>query len=148
MNASANASVKRNRRTFGEWLRSRDGQKVLVMLAFLIIPMILLMVFTYIPFAEMVKFSFYNMKYVGARKFVGWKNYIKVFSRKDCFGALKLSLYYMGGSVVQLSLALYLATILSFKVKGGDLFKGFMFFPFLIGNSTIYSNVNNFKNSF
>ena len=137
MNASANASVKRNRRTFGEWLRSRDGQKVLVMLAFLIIPMVLLMVFTYIPFAEMVKFSFYNMKYVGARKFVGWKNYIKVFSRKDCFGALKLSLYYMGGSVVQLSLALYLATILSFKVKGGDLFKGFMFFPFLINGIAI-----------
>lgn len=137
MNASVNTAVKRNKRTFKEWLGSRDGQKVLVMLAFLIIPLILLMVFTYIPFAEMVKFSFYNMKYVGARKFVGWKNYIKVFSRKDCFGALKLSLYYMGGSVVQLSLALYLATILSFKVKGGDLFKGFMFFPFLINGIAI-----------
>lgn len=137
MNASVNTAVKRNKRTFREWLGSRDGQKVLVMLAFLIIPLVLLMVFTYIPFAEMVKFSFYNMKYVGARKFVGWKNYIKVFSRKDCFGALKLSLYYMGGSVVQLSLALYLATILSFKVKGGDLFKGFMFFPFLINGIAI-----------
>jgi multiple sugar transport system permease protein len=137
MSASANATVKKNKRTFGEWLRSRDGQRVLVMLAFLIIPMVLLMVFTYIPFAEMVKFSFYNMKYIGARKFVGWKNYIKVFSRKDCFGALKLSLYYMGGSVVQLSLALYLATILSFKVKGGDVFKGFMFFPFLINGIAI-----------
>ena len=137
MNASVNTAVKRNKRTFKEWLGSRDGQKVLVMLAFLIIPLILLMVFTYIPFVEMVKFSFYNMKYVGARKFVGWKNYIKVFSRKDCFGALKLSLYYMGGSVVQLSLALYLATILSFKVKGGDLFKGFMFFPFLINGIAI-----------
>ncbi len=72
------------------------------------------------------------MKYVGKRTFVGWKNYASVFSRKDCFGALKLSLYYMGGSVVQLALALYLATILSFKVKGGNIFKGFMFFPYLI----------------
>ena len=131
-----NVSVN-NKRTFGEWLRSRDGQKVLVMFAFLILPMVLLMVFTYIPFAEMVRYSFYNMKYVGARKFVGLKNYIKVFSRKDCFGALKLSLYYMGGSVVQLTLALYLATILSFKVKGGNLFKDFMFFPFLINGIAI-----------
>jgi multiple sugar transport system permease protein len=137
MNASVNIAVKKNKRTFREWLGSRDGQKVLVLLAFLIVPLILLMVFTYIPFAEMVKFSFYNMKYIGARKFVGLKNYIKVFSRKDCFGALKLSLYYMGGSVVQLSLALYLATILSFKVKGGDFFKGFMFFPFLINGIAI-----------
>ncbi len=137
MNASVNAVKTSNKRTFREWLSSRDGQKVLVISAFLIIPMILLMVFTYIPFAEMVKFSFYNMKYIGARKFVGFRNYAKVFSRSDCFGALKLSLYYMGGSVVQLSLALYLATILSFKVKGGDLFKGFMFFPFLINGIAI-----------
>ena len=129
--------IGKHKRTFGEWLRSRDGQKVLVITAFLIIPLTLLLVFTYIPFAETIKFSFYNMKYVGARKFVGLKNYEKVFSRDDCFGALKLSLYYMGGSVVQLTLALYLATILSFKVKGGNFFKGFMFFPFLINGIAI-----------
>ena len=131
-----NVTVHR-KRTFKEWLRSRDGQKVLVMIAFMVVPLLLLLVFTYIPFAETVKFSFFNMKYVGARKFVGFKNYAKVFSRSDCFGALKLSLYYMGGSVVQLILALYLATILSFKVKGGNLFKGFMFFPFLINGIAI-----------
>lgn len=133
---TADVSFKQ-KKTFGEWLKSRKVQKVLVITAFLLVPMVLLMVFTYIPFAETVKFSFYNMKYTGARKYVGFKNYAKVFSRDDCFGALKLSLYYMGGSVVQLTLALYLATILSFKVKGGNLFKGFMFFPFLINGIAI-----------
>ena len=88
-------------------------------------------------FAEMVSYSFYNMKYTGARKFVGWKNYMKVFQRSDCFGALKLSLYYMLGSVVQLAIALYLATMLSFKTRFGDLFKGFMFFPFLINGIAV-----------
>lgn len=130
-------AVTRPKRTIGEWARSRDGQKIFVMVAFMIIPLLLLFIFTYLPFAEMFGFSFYNMKYVGARKFVGLKNYAKVFSRKDCFGALKLSLYYMLGSVIQLALALYLATVLSFKVKGGDLFKGFMFFPFLINGIAI-----------
>ncbi len=70
------------------------------------------------------------MKYltpVDQRKFVGFKNYIDVFRRDDCFGALKLSLYYMVGAIIQLVLALYLATILSFKVKGGNFFKGLMF---------------------
>jgi len=129
--------VKKPKRTFGEWIRSRDGQKVLVMVAFMLVPMVLLFVFTYLPFAEMFGFSFYKMKYVGARSFVGLKNYQKVFSRDDCFKALKLSLYYMLGSVFQLGIALYLATILSFKVKGGDLFKGFMFFPFLINGIAI-----------
>ncbi len=126
-----------HKKTFGQWVGSRDGQKVFVMIAFMIIPLVLLFVFTYLPFAKMFGFSFYDMKYIGARRFVGLKNYSRVFSRSDCFGALKLSLYYMGGSIVQLVLALYLATILSFKVKGGDIFKGFMFFPFLINGIAI-----------
>jgi multiple sugar transport system permease protein len=135
--AAMTQTATNKKRTFGEWVRSRDGQKVIVIVTFLLIPLLLLFVFTYLPFAEMFSFSFYNMKYIGARKFVGWKNYVKVFQRDDCFGALKLSLYYMGGSVVQLVLALYLATVLSFKVKGGNIFKGFMFFPFLINGIAI-----------
>lgn len=135
--ASEMMTGKPQKRSLGQWAASRDGQKVFVMIAFMIIPLLLLFVFTYLPFAEMFGFSFYNMKYIGTRKFVGLKNYIKVFQRDDCFGALKLSLYYMAGSVVQLALSLYLATILSFKVKGGNLFKGFMFFPFLINGIAI-----------
>ncbi len=135
--AAMTQTVKPHKRTFGQWARSRDGQKVFVMVAFMIIPLVLLFLFTYLPFAEMFGFSFYNMKYIGARKFVGFKNYLKVFQRDDCFGALKLSLYYMGGSIIQLGLALYLATVLSFKVKGGGIFKGFMFFPYLINGIAI-----------
>lgn len=137
MTQTVNNSGRHKKRTFGEWARSRDGQKVFVMVAFMIIPLVLLFVFTYLPFAEMFGFSFYNMKYTGDRKFVGLKNYIRVFQRSDCFGALKLSLYYMGGSIVQLALSLYLATVLSFKVKGGSVFKGFMFFPYLINGIAI-----------
>ena len=135
--AAMTQTVRPHKRSLGEWARSRDGQKVFVMIAFMTIPLLLLFVFTYLPFGEMFGFSFYNMKYIGARKFVGLKNYSKVFSRSDCFGALKLSLYYMGGSIVQLVLALYLATVLSFKVKGSGLFKGFMFFPYLINGLAI-----------
>ena len=106
----------------------------------MIIPLLLLFLFTYLPFAEMVKFSFYKMKYstpIEKRQFVGFDNYIDVFKRDDCFRALKLSLYYMGGSLVQLALALYLATILSFKTKAGNLFKGVMFFPYLVSGIAI-----------
>lgn len=130
--AAMTKAPRAHKRTLGQWAKSRDGQKVFVMVAFMIVPLLLLFTFTYLPFAEMVGFSFYNMKYVGERKFVGLRNYLRVFQRDDCFGALKLSLYYMAGSIVQLALSLYLATILSFKVKGGNIFKGFMFFPYLI----------------
>ena len=122
------------------WAKSRKGQQFFTIVGFMIIPLTLLLIFTYFPFAEMVKFSFYKMKYttpVDRRVFVGWQNYLDVFRRKDCFGALKLSIYYMVGAILQLFLALYLATILSFKVKGGNLFKGLMFFPYLINGIAI-----------
>lgn len=125
------------KKSFGEWIKSRKGQQMLIILAFTIIPLILLLVFTYLPFAEMVKFSFYKMKYVGARKFVGLDNYRAIFKRDDIIGALKLCLYYMAGALIQLAIALYLATILSMKVKCSNLFKGFMFFPYLINGIAI-----------
>ena len=123
-----------------KWIKSRKGQQVLICVCFTVIPLLLLFVFTYLPFGQMVKFSFYKMKYstpVDKRVFVGWKNYLDVFSRKDCFGALKLSLYYCFGAIMQLVLSLYLATVLSFKVKGGNVFKGLMFFPYLISGIAI-----------
>ncbi len=121
----------------GKWLRGRKGQQALVMAAFMVLPVLLMLIFTYYPFVEMGQFSFYKMKYVGKRTFIGWDNYIKVFTRDDCFKALKLSFYYMGGSVVQLALSLYLATILSFKTKFSGFFKGAMFFPYLINGIAI-----------
>ena len=44
------------------WAKSRKGQQTLIILAFMIIPLALLFMFTYLPFGEMVKFSFYKMK--------------------------------------------------------------------------------------
>lgn len=134
------AQAKKERvakRSFPEWVKSRDGQRIIIIFAFMIIPLVLLFTFTYLPFGQMFTYSFYDRNYLRVKKFVGWDNYLKVFTRKDCFGALKLSLYYMGGSIVQLALALYLATVLSFKVKGGNIFKGFMFFPYLINGIAI-----------
>ena len=141
MVAKAESATKQKKPfSLGKWAKSREGQKVLIVLAFSIIPLLLLFVFTYLPFGEMVKFSFYKMKYttpVDKRQFVGWKNYLDVFRRKDCFSALKLSLYYIAGALIQLVIALYLATILSFKTRCGGLFKGLMFFPFLISGISI-----------
>lgn len=117
---------------FVQWLRKRKVQKAIVIVTFSIIPLTLLFLFTYLPFAKMVQFSFYKMKYIGPRQYVGLQNYIDVFKRDDCFSALRLSLYYLVGAVIQLMLALYFATILSFKVKLGGIFKGAMFFPYLV----------------
>lgn len=129
MASSATVSAPKKRKSFSEYFHSMRGQQLIVTLVFLFVPLVLLFMFTYLPFFKMVEFSFFKMKYIGRRTFVGLQNYISVFTRKDCFHALSLSLYYMVGSVVQMALALLFATILSFKCKGSKFFRGALYFP-------------------
>lgn len=126
------AVVPKKKRTFMQKLKGKEGKQWLVIFTFMVVPLILLFVFTYLPFGKMVQFSFYKMKYIGERRFVGLDNYKDVFTRGEAFRALFVSVYYMGGAVVQLALALFLATMLVFGVKGSSIFKGAIFFPYLI----------------
>ena len=126
------SAAPKEKRTFLEWFHDGRTQRVLVICTFMLIPMLLLAVFTYIPFFKMVQFSFYNRTYLDEGTWVGLKNYIDVFQRDDIFGSLAVSLYYMGGSVVQLALALFFASLMVFKAKGSTIYKACMFFPYLI----------------
>ncbi len=115
-----------------------NWQKVAVIFLFAVVPLFLLILFTYIPFGKMVQFSFYNMSYTKNKGFVGFDNYLRIFSKNEYVGAMLLSLYYMAGAVVQLALALLFASILSLeKIRGSGLFKGIMFFPFLVNGIAI-----------
>ena len=126
------ATLERPKMTFIQKCKTMRGQQIIVTIVFLIAPLLLLFTFTYLPFFKMVQFSFYDRDYLRVRSFVGLRNYIDVFTRSDCFQALKLSLYYMVGSVFQISLALLFATVLSFKVRGSKFFRGALYFPCLI----------------
>lgn len=124
--------MSKEKPSFIKWIQTGKVNRKLCIFVFMLFPLLLLVVFTYVPFLKMFQFSFYEMKYIGAREFVGLDNYAEVFSREDCFQALKLSGYYIVASFVQLAIALWFASLLSFKTHGGGLFKGFMFFPYLV----------------
>ncbi|MBA4686100.1 MAG: sugar ABC transporter permease [Candidatus Galacturonibacter soehngenii] len=117
---------------------SRKVQKNVVIILFLFAPLLLLIVFTYMPFTDMVRYSFFKWNGTSkTMKYIGVKNYIEVFTRPEYFGVLKTSLYYLVGSFVQIGLALYFATILNFKVRFSNFFKGAIFFPYLINGVAI-----------
>ncbi|MHB9295111.1 sugar ABC transporter permease [Pillotina sp. SPG140] len=120
-----------------KWFLTIRNQQMVVTVTFMIIPLLLLFMFTYLPFAKMAQFSLYEMRYIGRRTFVGFTNYRDIFSRPEIFNSLKLSLYYLVASFVQLSLALFFATILSFKLRGSNIFKGIIFFPYLVSGIAI-----------
>jgi len=119
------------------FLKTVRGQKILVAVTFMLVPLFLLVLFTYLPFFKMVQFSFFNMKYIGTRVFVGLENYKDVFTRPEILGSLRLSFFYLGASVVQLSLALFFASVLSMKMQYKDFFKGVIFFPYLVSGIAI-----------
>lgn len=132
------SSKKKNGLNLRNRLGSRAGQQTLVIVAFSFIPLLLMFVFTILPLGKMVEFSFFDMGYLGDRDFVGFDNYVEVFQRDDIQEGLFNSLYYILGAFIQIALALYFAVVLSDKAtKGRNIFRGFMFFPYLVGGIAV-----------
>ena len=130
--AAPERTLAKERSPFMKWLLNDKTQRVLIMVSFMAAPLILLALFTYVPFLKMIQFSLYNRDYLSMGRFVGLQNYIDVFQREDIFGTLLVSVYYMVGAVIQLALALFFASLMVFKVKGEGIYKACMFFPYLI----------------
>ncbi len=119
-------------------MKTRKFQQKLVIITFLFVPLLLLIVFTYLPFADMVKYSFFKWNGTSPNmKFIGLNNYKEVFTRGEYLTVFKTSLYYLGGSFIQIALALYFAVILTGKIRGKNFFKGAIFFPYLINGVAI-----------
>lgn len=105
---------------------------------FLAIPLAFLVVFTYVPVVNLFYYSFTSWDGVSPeKKFVGTKNFVRLFTTPSLYRVFFVSLYYLAASVLQLALALYFATILSFKTRFKNLFKGILFFPYLVNGVAI-----------
>jgi ABC-type sugar transport system permease subunit len=105
---------------------------------FLVAPLLLLAVFTYIPVVNLFYYSVTSWDGLDPhKKLVGLKNYKAIFDNPVYFHVFYVSLYYFVASFVQIGLALYFATVLSFKVRFANLFKGILFFPSLLNGVAI-----------
>ena len=105
---------------------------------FMVVPLALLITFTYIPVANMFWYSFTDWNGISkVKEPVGLGNYVEFFTRPELYRVFLVSLYYLAGAVVQMVLALYFATMLSFSTVFKNLFKGILFFPYLINGVAI-----------
>jgi multiple sugar transport system permease protein len=106
---------------------------------FLAVPLVLLAVFTYLPAANLLYYSVttWNGFSASPKTFVGLDNFVQIFTRKDILPDFLVSLYYIAASFLQMAIALYFATILSFSTWFRNLFKGILFFPSLINGVAI-----------
>jgi ABC-type sugar transport system permease subunit len=98
----------------------------------------LLLVFTYWPALNLFYFSVTDWDGIDLTKnFVGLDNYVQVFTDPRIFSVFWVSLYYFLATFAQMAIALYFATILSFSTRFQNLFRGILFFPYLINGVAI-----------
>lgn len=117
---------------------SYKSQKKVIIFLFSIMPIVLLLTFTYYPLTRMIQYSFTNWDgFSDTSKFVGLKNYNTLFTNPDYFVVFKTSLYYFFATFIQMAIALYFATILSFNAKFKNFFKGSLFFPYLLNGVAV-----------
>ncbi|MEV5311234.1 sugar ABC transporter permease [Streptomyces sp. NPDC052610] len=105
---------------------------------FLLAPLALLITFTYAPIANMIAYSFTDWDGISPElRFTGAGNYVEIFTREELFQVFFVSGYYLAASAVQIVVALYFATVLSFDLRFRNFFKGVLFFPYLVNGVAI-----------
>lgn len=136
MNALSGKLAPEKKKKFS--FKDYKTQKYITTIVFMLIPFALLIIFTYIPAAKMIGYSFQERDQFGVNpKFVGFDNYVTIFKTPEYFSTFKNSIYYLFGSFIQLGLALFIATILCSKIKFRNFFKGMLFFPYMINGIAV-----------
>ena len=132
------AANTKQKRTFPQWLKGYTGQKYITTVLFLLIPLALLILFTLIPAFNMGVYSFQKRDQLGVSvEWVGFDNYIRLFTDESYLKTFANSIYYLFGSFVQLALALFIATLLCSKIKFSNFFKGVLFFPYMMNGVAV-----------
>lgn len=115
-----------------------NTEKKILIFTFTIVPIALLILFSYYPLVKMFEYSLTDWNgYSPNQKFVGLDNYKTVLTNPRYFSVFKTSLYYFIATFFQLAIALLFATILTFKVKFANFWKGILFFPYLLNGVAI-----------
>lgn len=117
---------------------SYKNQRIAIICLFSLVPIVLLLTFAYYPVISMFRYSFTSWNGLSKNmEYVGLENYKTIFTKPEYFSVFKVSLYYFFTTFIQMALALYFATILSFSVRMKNLFKGILFFPTLLNGVAI-----------
>ena len=117
---------------------SQKAEKKLLIFLFTIVPVSLLLLFSYYPLVKMFQYSLTDWNGITPDpNFVGLDNYRTVLTNPKYFSVFKTSFYYFIATFFQLGIALLFATILSFKVKFANFWKGILFFPYLLNGVAI-----------
>ncbi|SDX80736.1 carbohydrate ABC transporter permease [Paenibacillus sp. CF384] len=113
-------------------------QRIIIIASFTIIPLLLLLTFSYYPTLELFHLSFTNWDGLSPDKeWIGWDNYKEVFTDPDIFGVFKHNFAYFAVGIVQNIAAIYFAIVLNGKLKGRYFFRLLLFLPYILNGVAV-----------
>ncbi|RCX18231.1 multiple sugar transport system permease protein [Fontibacillus phaseoli] len=113
-------------------------QKNIIIFTFLLIPVALLLLFTYYPAAKLVFFSFTDWDgYSPEKPWVGLDNYKEVFSNPDIFGVFTHNFAYFVMGLIQNVVAIYFAVVLNGRLRGRNGFRLLLFLPYIMNGVAV-----------
>jgi multiple sugar transport system permease protein len=117
-----------------------EKQQRIIIITFLTIPLLFLLVFSYIPIIFNVFLSFTNWDGVSKIRVIGLRNYQRIFSDPQYLLLFRNCLWYLLVAIPQLLLSFVLAILVNGKFRGLGIFKGVLIFPYLL-NGIIVSAI-------
>lgn len=96
-----------------------------------------ILIFRLYPFANSLWLSFYKYKLVGTKKFIGFDNFVKMFTKDPIFwkAAAATAKYVILTVPLVLIFSLFIAFILNFKLKGVNFFRTAYYIPSILGGN-------------
>lgn len=112
-------------------------KRTIIAYSFIIIPAVILGIFTYYPMIYGVVLSFFRYDFINPMKWVGSSNYVQAFTSWQFLNAMKNSfLYLLVVPPLQL-LAILMAVLVNRQMKGVNIFRTFYFIPVITSMTVV-----------
>ncbi len=113
-------------------------QKKIIVVSFLLIPLVLLIVFSYYPAAKLFQYSITDWNGVSKTlNYTGLSNYTEILKNKDYRLVASNNLVYFLSAFIQILLGLFLAVVLNSKIRGTNFFRSVIFMPYIMNSAAI-----------
>lgn len=118
--------------------KNENTQKNIMIFLFLIVPVILVCMFTVWPAVKLFQQSFTDWNGLDPKlHYVGFQMYKDVFNDTESLMAFKNTFAYFIIMILQTMLGLYLAIVLNSKLKGRNFFKSLIFLPYILNGVAV-----------
>ncbi len=104
---------------------------------FLAPALVMFTVYVIVPIARSIALSFYDWDGLGKATWIGFGNYVELWSDQDFWVAVKNNLIWLIGFLLAVPMGLALALFLNQSVFGIRLVKSLFFFPFVISQVVV-----------